>query len=188
MNITTNPAPYVPSPGKLSRIEAMQELTRLASIPDLRAQDSDCLTEVPFGGLKTYWSRGLGEDVPPFLTHSVKGVKRFHILAADRQTVAVYDRPAPKNLERRALLEDPAEIAASLPQKALNPDVAPKAATDKQIGLLRKVLELPADYHLPVISSLAASRIIDRIMNEGTVALLADDIQAWVAQPRAVAA
>ena len=57
----------------------------------------------------------------------------------------------------------PAEIVVRLPKRAFVADIAPVPASEKQMAVIRKVLEIAANEPLPPVSSLAAGRLIDRV-------------------------
>jgi hypothetical protein len=181
MNITTTSRPYALNASKQAHFEALHELTRLQSLPDLNAQDSACRTTIQIGETPTHWSKGLNADIPPFLQHTVNGIKRIHVIDVESMTVGVYDRTAPKAWERRALLQAPLEILASLPKKALQDAPANRPATPKQVETIRKLLEFPSDRPLPEISVMAASRILDRILLKSKAIELYSDLKMAIA-------
>lgn len=188
MNIINTTRPYVPKPPKQSRIDALRELTRLETTPDLAAQDIDCRTVVSIGGIPTYWSKGLGAETPIYVQHAIGAIKRIHVIDTASNSVAVYDRTANDTWERRAILDRPEEIAASLPKRAINASGVVQPASPKQIATVRKLLEYPADRPMPLLSATAASRIMDRILTEKIVIELAADFRSCLSVPRAVAA
>jgi hypothetical protein len=180
MKILTNPAPYVPSPSAVARSDIRLELRRLASIPDLMGQDSACRgNAVEFGGTTVYFSKGISVNSPLFVQHTTQGVKRVHILSPDRNIVGVFDNRGRDAWERRALLRSASEILTSLPKRAFVTDTLPVQASEKQMAVVRKILEVPAEEALPVISSRAAGRLIDRITVEKAAAELAEDLIRW---------
>jgi hypothetical protein len=188
MNITTTTRPYALNASKEARFEALHELTRLQPITDLNTQDDGCRTTIQIGETLTYWSKGLSPATPPFVQHTVNGVKRLHVIDQESLTVAVYDRTAPKTWERRAVLETSVGILASLPKKALQAPPASQPATPKQIATVQKLLELPGDRLMPTLSVQAASRILDRILSETSAVELFGDLKRLLAERHAVAA
>jgi hypothetical protein len=138
--------------------------------------------------LHTYWSKGLSADTPLFVQHALATTKRLHLVDTASSVVGVYDRTERNTWERRALLENPDEIAASLPSKALNGGAIEDPASVKQIATIRKLLDMPAERPIPPLSALSASRILDRIVTEKAVKELAADFCRWLALPRTVAA
>jgi len=188
MNIIETNRPYVPPASKQARIDALQELRRLETIPDYADQDRNCRVPVMIQDLTTYWSKGLCADTPLFVQHAIATTKRLHLVDTASSVVGVYDRTERNTWERRALLEDPDEIAASLPNKALNGGAMGDPASVKQIAAIRKLLDMPAERPIPLLSALSASRILDRIVTEKAVKELAADFCRWLALPRTVAA
>ena len=188
MNITTTNRPYALNASKQARFEALHELTRLQLISDLNTQDDGCRTTIQIGETPTNWSKGLSPATPPFLQHTVDGIKRVHVIDQESLTVAVYDRTAPKTWERRAILETSVGILASLPKKALQAPPASQPATPKQIATVQKLLELPGDRLMPTLSAQAASRILDRILSETSAVELFGDLKRVLAERQAVAA
>ena len=182
MNIIPSSKPYTASPSRQARIEARQELTRLLALPEITEQFTDLRTEISVGEQSTWWSKGLSESTPTFLQHSIAGVRRVHILAADHRTVVVYDHRGGDDWERRAILRDPAQILASVPKKALFPTLPVTPASPKQIATLRKILDLPLDAPLDGLSSAAASRLLDRVLLENEISILFGDAARWIEQ------
>jgi hypothetical protein len=179
MKILTNNTPYVASPSKMARTQMRQELNRLRNSPDLRAQNEGCRVHVAFADQTVFFSKGLSSESPLFVQHSVQGARRVHILSKDGKTVGVFDSRGSDTWERRALLHFPAEILASLPKRAFVAEIPVVPASEKQIAVVRKVLEIPADEPLPQISSLAAGRLIDRVTVEKAAVQLGDNLESW---------
>lgn len=185
MNIMPSSKPYTASPSRQARIDARQELNRLLTLPDVTEQLADCRTEVLIGEQSTWWSKGLSADTPTFLEHAIGGVRRVHLLSAGRRTVVVYDHRGGDDWERRAILQKPDQILASLPKKALFPNLPVTPASPKQIATLRKILELPSELALDELSSIAASRLLDRILLENSISALFGDATRWIEQQAA---
>jgi hypothetical protein len=61
-------------------------------------------------------------------------------------------------------------------------DIAPVPASEKQMAVIRKVLEIPANEPLPPVSSLAAGRLIDRVTVEKAAVSLAEDLERWLTE------
>lgn len=182
MNIIPSSKPYAASPSRQARIDARQELTRLLALPDIADQLHGCRTEVQVGQQTTWWSKGLSDATPTFLQHSIGGVRRVHILASDGRTVIVYDHRGGDDWERRAILNKPEQILASLPKKAMFPSQPTTPASPKQIATLSKILELAPDVSFDGLSSVAASRLLDRILLENSISALFGDATRWIEQ------
>jgi hypothetical protein len=182
MKILPNNTPYVASPSKMARTQMRQELNRLRDISDLRLQNEGARAAVEFAGQTVFFSRGLSAESPLFVQHTVQGSRRVHILSKDNKNVGVFDSRGNDTWERRALLYFSAEILASLPKRAFLADVPVAPASEKQIAVVRKVLEIPADEPLPLISSLAAGRLIDRVTVEKAAFLLAENLESWLVE------
>lgn len=188
MNINNTTRPYIPPPGKQSRIDALKELRRIESIPDLADQDRESRVPIMIRGLSTYWSQGLCAETPHFVQHAIGLTKRIHLIDTASSTVGVYDRTGKDSWERRAILEKPEEIGASLPRKALNGGAIGEPASANQIATVRRLLDLPPDRPMPPLSAITASRILDRIVSEKAVIELGLDFQRWLNATRTVAA
>jgi hypothetical protein len=161
-------------------MDVRNEVERLRTIPDLVDQGTGRVP-ITIGGQETFWSRGLSADSPRFLQHTINGTQRIHILAPDNVSVGVYDCQGKDIWERRAILCASDQILASLPKKAFIPEIPTAPATAKQLTVVRKVLDLPADEPLPPMSLAAASRLIDRVTIERALAVgLLDDLKRWV--------
>lgn len=188
MNIVTSPKPYVASASKLARLDVQREIARLNAVVDPAEQTAGSRLPLEIGGVATFWSRGLSPHTPVFLQHTVSGVKRVHLLSADKCTVGVYDNATAQTWERRALLRTPEDIVASLPKKAFAAEPSTAPASPKQIGALRKMLELSPSIALPPLSSAAASRLIDRFTVERPVVQLYEDFTRWLKEDVAAVA
>jgi hypothetical protein len=179
MKIVTNNTPYVASPSKMARTQMRQELNRLRNTRDLSMQDEGCRVPVKIGDQTVYFSKGIAPDSPLFLQHTVQGTRRVHILSKDSETIAVFDGRGNDTWERRALLRSPGEILASLPKRAFVVDIPTVPATENQLDVIRRVLEIPAEETMPVISIRAAGRLIDRVTVEKAAVQLAEDLVRW---------
>jgi hypothetical protein len=188
MNIIDANRPYLQAPAKQSRIDALQELGRIETIPNFADQDRESSVMVMIRDLATYWAKGLGAETPLFVQHTAGVTKRVHLIDSASLMVAVYDCTGKDTWERRAILEDPEVIRASLPKRALSNASLGQPASLKQIAAVRKLLELPADRPMPALSAMSASRIMGRIVAENSVKELAADFRRWLSIPRAVAA
>jgi hypothetical protein len=156
-----------------------QELNRIRNISDPRMQTEGARVSVTFSNQTVYFSKGLSSESALFLQHTIQGTRRVHVLSADRNAVAVFDSRGNDAWERRALLRSPDEILASLPKRAFLAEIPVNPATEKQLAVIRKVLEIPAEEQMPMISSAAAGRLIDRVTVEKAVALLLEDLGRW---------
>ena len=188
MHIIENTHPYIPKPAKQAQVEARQELQRIAATPDLLQQDRGARVTITIGGVATWWSQGLSPDTPVFIQHAIGTVKRIHLIDPATLAVGVYDRMAKETWERRAILERPEEILASLPAKALSERAAGQPASARQIAVVSKLLEIPADQPVPRLSAIAAGRLLDRIVTEKVVIVLSADFRNFLALPRTAAA
>jgi len=182
MKILTAITPYVASPSRVAQTQMRQELNRLKNIPDLSAQNEGCRVSAKFAEQTVFFSRGLAPESPLFVQHSLQGTRRVHILSRDCKTVGVFDSRGNETWERRALLYFPGEILASLPKRSFVVDIPLVPASEKQMAVIRKVLEIPAEEPLPQISGLAAGRLIDRVTVEKAAFLLAEDLERWLAE------
>jgi hypothetical protein len=92
----------------------------------------------------------------------------------------VYDSQGRDIWERRALLRESDQILSSLPKRAVVSEIPIVPASEKQVAVLKKVLDLSADEPFPKISSAVASRLIDRVTIERTAAAaLLEDLILW---------
>jgi hypothetical protein len=178
-------APYIPNASRQAVVEAKIELARMQGQCPAEQMASAARHSVDICGTATYWSRGVSKGTPFFVQHSPSpssGIKRVHILLDD--AVAVYDRRDQKSWERRALLllTDAEAILASLPKKALSSEVSSALATQAQLAVITKNLNVNVA-SLPPLSAAAVSRLIDRLTCERDIAELAVDALEWVQVP-----
>jgi hypothetical protein len=68
------------------------------------------------------------------------------------------------------------------PQAAFLAEIPVVPAGDKQIAVVRKVLEIPADEPMAPISSLTVGRLIDRVTVEKAAFLLGKDLESWLVE------
>jgi hypothetical protein len=188
MNIIENTHPYIPKPARQAQIEARQELQRISAIPDLLQQDRDSRVAITIGGVASWWSRGLSPDTPVFIQHAIGTIKRLHLIDPATTAVGVYDRMAKETWERRAILEKPEAILASLPAKALSERAAGQPASARQVAVVSKLLEIPPDQPMPVLSAISAGRLLDRIVTEKVAVALSADFHDCLALLRTMAA
>jgi hypothetical protein len=145
-------------------------------------QNEGCRVPVKMADQTVYFSKGMSPLSPLFTQHSVQGARRVHILSHDGKTVGVFDSRGNDTWERRALLHSPEEILASLPKRAFVAEIPVAPASEKQMAVVRKVLEIPAEEALPQMSSLAAGRLIDRVTVEKAAGPLGEDLESWYAE------
>jgi hypothetical protein len=167
---------YQPKLPRLAKGQALAELHRLGQLP-LAEQERECIREILIVGTTTRWSRPLNRDAVPF--KNIRGTKSHRLLIWDDETssLAAY-QSVPENNEWLRILftADPAAILAEMPKNMLSGSVPQRTATEAQIAALRKLLELPATVEMPTLHITAASRLMDRILIENTVATLSSDL------------
>lgn len=167
---------YKPKLPRLAKGQALAELHRLGLLP-LAEQERECIREIVIAGTTTRWTRPLNRDAVPF--KNIRGAKSHRLLIWDDQTSslgAYYAVPANNEWRRVLFTADPAAILAEIPKTMFSGSVPQRTATEAQVAALRKLLELPATVEMPTLHIAAASRLMDRILIENTVATLRSDL------------
>jgi hypothetical protein len=153
----------------------MEALQKLSNTPDFADQDAKCRIPIEIGSFRTYWQKGVSPSSPPFIATASQGARYVLVYLSIARAVAVFERCG-RLLTRRAVLTDPTEMLAVLPDRALDSEPEAKAASERQIDTLRKVLDIPADKELPRVSATMCSRIIDRVLTEKSLARMRAEI------------
>lgn len=175
MSVIPAEGTYQSKASRLSKTHALTELHRLGALP-LPEQEKESRIEIRIGGVITRWTRPVARDAIPHRSIRTGPLPRLAIYDHQTESVALYERTAPREWKRLLFTSEPAEMLAALP-KRITDDWAPdRTATPSQLAAIRKLLEIPPATDLPPLHFAAASRIMERVLIEGTVTTLRLDL------------
>lgn len=175
MSVTPSEGTYQSKASRLAKAHALTELHRLGALP-LPEQEKESRIEIKIGGVLTRWTRPVARDAIPHRSIRTGQLSRLAIYDEPSQSVALYELAAPRDWRRLLFTSDPAEMLAALPKRITDAWAPNRAATVNQMTALRKILEIDDTTELPPLHFSAASRIMERVLIEGTVATLRLDL------------